>query len=204
MLLHERLKDWRVILASASPRRHELLTGLGIPFAVEYNPDIEETIDKTLSPETIPLSLAQQKSLAFPRPLAPDELLITADTLVYCCNQILGKPHSRDEAVEMLQLLSGETHTVWTGVFLRTTAASRSFTAATQVTFALLSKEEITYYVDIYKPYDKAGAYGAQDWIGFMGITHIQGSYFNVMGFPVQLFYRNLESFLKLHHPIDI
>ena len=197
MLLHEKLSCWRVILASGSPRRHELLSGLHIPYTIEYNPNIEETIDPSLPPEAIPQSLALQKSLAFPRLLAPDELLITADTLVFCNGIILGKPHSREEAIDMLQLLSGKTHTVCTGVCFRSTRANHSFTASTQVTFALISEEEIFYYVDFYKPYDKAGAYGAQDWIGYMGIERIQGSYYNVMGLPVQMLYRNLEDFLQ-------
>jgi len=118
--------------------------------------------------------------------------------LVYCCSQILGKPRSREEAIAMLQLLSGHTHIVWTGVYLRTTNATHSFTASTEVTFALLSDAEIAFYVDNYKPYDKAGAYGAQDWIGYVGIAHINGSYFNVMGLPVQVLYRNLEEFVAV------
>ena len=196
MLLHEKLKGWHVILASGSPRRHELLKGLDIPFRVEYNPHVKETIDPSLPPEEVPLALAKQKSLAFLRPLALDELLITADTLVFCCGQILGKPHTREEAIAMLQLLSGRTHTVWTGVFLRTARKSRGFTASTEVTFGALSLDEIACYVDAYRPYDKAGAYGAQDWIGYMGVEHINGSYFNVMGLPVQALYRQLEDFV--------
>jgi len=197
MLLYEQLKEWRVILGSGSPRRCELLKGLDVPFTVEYNPRVKEVIDPTLLPEAIPEALAKQKSLAFPRPLAPDELLITADTLVYCCGQIMGKPHSREEAILMLQLLSGHTHTVWTGVYLRTVKATHGFTAATEVTFVSLSEAQIRYYVDHYKPYDKAGAYGAQDWIGYAGIEHINGSYFNVMGLPVQMLYEQLEWFMK-------
>ena len=199
MLLQEKLNDWRVILASGSPRRHELLTGLDIPFTVEFNPHIEETIDPSLPPEAIPQALAQQKSHAFPRPLSSDELLITADTLVYCCGRILGKPHAREESIEMLQLLSGRTHNVYTGVFFRTTKTVHSFTASTQVTFASLSDEEIVYYVDCYKPYDKAGAYGAQDWIGYVGIERMEGSYFNVMGLPVHLLYKHLGDFIAEH-----
>ena len=197
MPLHERLKGWSVILASGSPRRQELLKGLDIPFTVEYNPHIDEKIDPSLPPQEVPQALAQQKSLAFPRPLSSDELLITADTLVYCRGQILGKPQTREEAIQMVQLLSGCTHTVWTGVFLRTTKAFHGFTAATEVTFALLSDTEIAYYVDQYKPYDKAGAYGAQDWIGYVGIEQINGSYFNVMGLPVQVLYRELGEFIR-------
>ena len=194
MLLQDKLKDWRVVLGSGSPRRHELLKGLDIPFTVEYNPHVDEEIDSSLPPSAVSETLAKQKSLAFLRPLASDELLITADTLVYCQGKILGKPRSREEAVNMLQLLSGHTHTVWTGVFLRTSQASHSFAASTEVTFSLLSDEEIAYYVDNYKPYDKAGAYGAQDWIGYVGIKHIDGSYFNVMGLPVHMLYRQLDA----------
>jgi septum formation protein len=196
MLLHDILKEWRVILASGSPRRHELIKGLDIPFTIEYNPHLDETIDPSLPPEVIPQELAKQKSFAFPRPITSNELLITADTLVFCCSKILGKPYSREEAIQMLQLLSGHTHTVCTGVFLRTIKATHTFTASTEVTFSSLSDEEITYYVDHYKPYDKAGAYGAQDWIGYIGIEHINGSYFNVMGLPVRVLYRELARFI--------
>jgi len=196
MLLHERLKGWRVILGSGSPRRQELLKGLDIPFTIEYNPHVAERIDPSLPPESVPEALAKQKSLAFPRPLLPCELLITADTLVYCRGHILGKPNSREEAIQMLQWISGQTHTVCTGLFLRTLENSHCFTATTEVIFASLSDEEIEYYVDRYRPYDKAGAYGAQDWIGYIGIERIQGSYFNVMGLPVHLLYTHLEDFL--------
>ncbi|MDR2585483.1 MAG: Maf family nucleotide pyrophosphatase [Prevotellaceae bacterium] len=197
MILHEKLKDWRIVLGSGSPRRYELLKGLDIPFTVEYNPNIEEVIDPTLPPKEVPIALAKQKSMAFLRPLAPDELLITADTLVFCRGQILGKPQSREEAIAMLQLLSAEKHTVWTGVYLSTLQSTHSFTAATEVTFSKLSDEKIVYYVDKYKPFDKAGAYGAQDWIGYVGIEHINGSYFNVMGLPVQMLCEELGRFVR-------
>ena len=196
MLLHEILKGWRVILGSGSPRRQELLKGLDIAFTIEYNHDFEEEIDPSLVPEKIPQALAIQKSYAFPRPLEPDELLITADTLVYCCGQILGKPDSRSKAIEMLQLLSGKRHTVYTALFFRTAKATHGFTDITQVTFAALSHKEIGYYVDHYEPYDKAGAYGIQEWIGYMGIEQIQGCYFNVMGLPLHSLYKHLKEFI--------
>ena len=186
---------YRLILASGSPRRKELLTGLDLPFTIEYNPDAQEIINPELAPEAVAEDLARQKSYSFLRPLAQDELLITADTLVFCRGQILGKPHSRDEAVAMLGCLSGQTHTVFTGVHLRTTKQERSFTAQTQVSFDQLSPAEIVYYVDNYQPYDKAGSYGAQDWIGYVGIKYIEGSYFNVMGLPVHRLFRELQNF---------
>ena len=200
MLLHDRLKEFRLILGSGSPRRYELMLGLDIPFTVEFNPHVEEVMDPSQAPEAIPQLLAKQKSFAFPRALEPDELLITADTLVYCGGVLLGKPHTREEAIEMLQQLSGDTHTVRTGVFLRTSKATHGFTVATEVTFVSLSNEEIAYYVDQYKPYDKAGAYGAQDWIGYVGIERINGSYFNVMGLPVQVLYKELGDFMRQHY----
>jgi MAF protein len=186
---------YRIVLASGSPRRKQLLTGLDLPFTIEYNSEAQEIINPKLAPEAVAEDLARQKSYSFLRPLAPDELLITADTLVYCRGQILGKPHSRDEALAMLGCLSGQVHTVFTGVHLRTTTQERSFTARTQVTFDQLSISEIAYYVDKYQPYDKAGAYGAQDWIGYVGIKHIEGSYFNVMGLPVHRLFRELQNF---------
>ena len=186
---------YRIILASGSPRRKQLLEGLDLPFTIEYNPEAQEIINPKLAPEAVAEDLARQKSYSFLRPVAPDELLITADTLVYCQGQILGKPHSRDEALAMLGCLSGQVHTVFTGVHLRTTTQEHSFTARTQVTFDQLSSSEIAYYVDKYQPYDKAGAYGAQDWIGYVGIKHIEGSYFNVMGLPVHRLFRELMRF---------
>ena len=183
-------------LASASPRRRELLRGLDIEFTVEPGKDEKEAFSADLPHHAIPEFLARHKSESFHRELAPDEVLITADTLVFLDEKILGKPRDRAEAVAMLQALSGRTHTVTTGVALRTREKLRTFSDTTEVDFKVLTDEEIDYYIDIYRPYDKAGAYGVQEWIGFAGITAIRGSYFNVMGLPVQRLYTELCDFL--------
>ena len=183
-------------LASASPRRRELLRGLDIEFTVEPGKDEKEAFSDDLPHHAIPEFLARHKSESFHRELAPDEVLITADTLVFLDEKILGKPRDRAEAVAMLQALSGRTHTVTTGVALRTREKLRTFSDTTEVDFKVLTDEEIDYYIDTYRPYDKAGAYGVQEWIGFAGITAIRGSYFNVMGLPVQRLYTELCDFL--------
>ncbi|NMB37479.1 MAG: septum formation inhibitor Maf [Bacteroidales bacterium] len=199
---------YRFILASKSPRRYELLAGLDIEFKVETGPEAPEAFNGDIPQSQVPEYLAKHKSLAFHRPLEPDEVLITADTLVFCPEekqgsgvltdeilqkcQILGKPTDREDAVSILSLLSDNTHYVLTGVALRTSKAIRSFTAVTEVTFKELTPEEISYYIDNYAPYDKAGAYGVQEWIGHIGITAIKGSYYNVMGLPVQSLYEEL------------
>ena len=183
-------------LASASPRRRELLKGLDIEFSVEPGKDEIEAFSADLPHTEIPAFLARHKSETFHRELAPREVLITADTLVFLDEKILGKPHDRAEAIAMLQALSGRTHTVTTGVALRMTDRMHSFADTTEVDFKVLSDSEIAYYVDTYRPFDKAGAYGVQEWIGFTGITAIRGSYFNVMGLPVQRLYTELCDFL--------
>ena len=183
-------------LASASPRRRELLKGLDIAFTVEPGKDEREAFSDDLPHYAIPEFLARHKSETFHRPLEADEILITADTLVFLDEQILGKPHDRDEAVAMLRALAGRTHTVVTGVALRTRERIHTFSDTTEVDFKDLTDEEIDYYVDNYRPYDKAGAYGVQEWIGYAGITAIRGSYFNVMGLPVQRLYTELCGFL--------
>lgn len=187
---------YRFVLASQSPRRRELLKGLDINFTVETSKDGKEVYGDDLPREAVPEFLARHKSDSFHRPLEPDEVLITADTLVYLGDELLGKPKDREDACGMLRRLSGRTHSVLTGVVLRTRDAVTSFTDTTGVTFKSLSEEEIAYYVDTYRPYDKAGAYGVQEWIGYAGITCIEGSYFNVMGLPVQRLYDELRTFL--------
>jgi septum formation protein len=184
----------KLILASGSPRRQQLMEGLGIPFTVELSGDVEEIIPAGMPLEEAPEYLARLKSEAF-RPLAGDELVITADTVVICQQQLLGKPAGKADAERMLRLLSGNKHDVLTGVCLRTTQATHTFTAHTAVFFRPLSTAEIGYYIDRYRPYDKAGAYGAQEWIGYVGIERIEGSYFNVMGLPLQLLYAALMQF---------
>ena len=188
----ENLEKYKIILASNSPRRKELLSGLGIKYEVKTLPGIEETYPDTLKAEEIPLYIACEKAAAYRNTMHPDELMITADTIVWLDGQVLGKPKNREEAMQMLRDMSGRTHEVFTGVCITTTEWQRSFAAATEVRFAKLSEEEIAYYVDKYQPMDKAGAYGVQEWIGFIGVENISGSYYNIMGLPVQRLYREL------------
>lgn len=194
-MLKELLKNRTVILSSASPRRELLVKGLDIDFAIELNGETEEVYDASMDPSEVPEYLSNLKSLHFGRVLTENEILITADTMVLCNGEILGKPADRDDAVRILSKLSGNRHTVITGVTLRSVSSQRTFSATTDVWFRKLSQEEIYYYIDNYKPYDKAGAYGAQDWIGYIAIEKIEGSYFNVMGLPVQKLYREIEKF---------
>ena len=172
------------------------MKGLDIDFRVEVNKDEREAYSADLPHHAIPEFLARHKSETFHRALAPGEVLITAETLVFLDQEILGKPHDRAEAVAMLQELSGRTHTVTTGVALRTCEKIHTFSDTTEVDFKPLTDREIDYYVEKYRPYDKAGAYGVQEWIGYTGITAIRGSYFNVMGLPVQRLYTELCDFL--------
>lgn len=189
----EHLKNYNVILASNSPRRKELLAGLGIDFEIRTLPDVDESYPETLSGADIPLYISKEKADAYRDMLAPGELMITADTIVWIDGTVLGKPKDREDALRMLRQMSGRTHEVFTGVCITTTGWQRSFSARTEVRFASLSDEEITYYVDKYRPMDKAGAYGVQEWIGFIGVEYISGSYYNIMGLPVQRLYRELS-----------
>ena len=185
-----------IILGSASPRRRELLAGLDLDFEV----DTRNSFTEQYAPETphrdIPMLLSQGKSHGFHRPLTENEVLITADTLVLCGDEVLGKPHSKEDAVRMLRLLSGRTHEVITGVTIRDARKEESFSDSCLVHFAPLSDEEIEYYIEKYKPYDKAGSYGVQEWIGYAAMTGLTGSYFTVMGLPVHLVYQELKKFL--------
>lgn len=183
-------------LASASPRRRELLKGLDIDFTVEPGKDEKEAYSEGMPHTEIPEFLARHKSESFHRELVPHEVLITADTLVFLDEKILGKPHSSEEAHQMLRALSGRTHTVTTGMALRTRERIHTFSDTTEVDFRPLADAEIDYYIRTYRPFDKAGAYGIQEWIGYTGITAIRGSYFNVMGLPVQRLYTELCNFL--------
>lgn len=196
-------EQYTFTLASASPRRHELLKGLDICFAVEPNKDEKEAYGTDLPHTGIPSFLARRKSETFHRSLRPGEVLITADTLVFLDEKVLGKPRDGEEAAAMLRALSGRTHTVITGVALRMPSGAQnpayrlhSFSDTTEVDFKPLSEEEIKHYIEKYRPFDKAGAYGVQEWIGYVGITAIRGSYFNVMGLPVQRLYTELCDFL--------
>ena len=188
--------DKHIILASNSPRRRELLAGLNIDFEVDTRNDFEESFDPSTPHDQVPELMARGKSHGFHRPLKPGEILITADTMVLLDKVILGKPHSREEAVEMLSLLSGREHEVITGVTIRDCAREESFNDVTFVTFKAFTPEEIDYYVDTCRPYDKAGAYGIQEWIGYIGMTDMRGSFYNVMGFPIQRVYEALLRFL--------
>ena len=185
--------DYHIILASNSPRRRELLSGLGLDYEVRTLPGIDESYPDTLQGEEIPVYISSKKASAYLDALKDNELLITADTIVWLDGRVLGKPADEDEARQMLRDLSGKTHQVITGVTLATTTFQKSFASVSQVTFASLTEEEISYYVTHYHPMDKAGSYGVQEWIGFIGVERIEGSYFNVMGLPVQRLYRELK-----------
>lgn len=197
MLLHEKLKDFNLILASASPRRRQLLSECGLEFTVAEKFECNEEYPATLSAEEVAPYLACKKSHTYPKSLSEKDILLTADTVVIVGETILGKPADRSEAIEMLKALSGRTHTVTTGVVLRMIDRTYSFSVSSSVTFRELTVEEIEYYIDTYKPYDKAGAYGIQEWIGYVAIEQIAGSFFNVMGLPVQRLYVELEWFIN-------
>ena len=188
----DNLKKYKVILASNSPRRKELLAGLGVDYEVRTLPDVDESYPDTLQGADIPLYIAKEKADAYRNMLQPGELMITADTIVWLDGRVLGKPKDREDTLCMLRDMSGRTHEVFTGVCITTTEWQRSFAAQTEVRFAELSEEEITYYVDKFQPMDKAGAYGVQEWIGFIGVENISGSYYNIMGLPVQRLYKEL------------
>ena len=188
----DNLKKFNIVLASNSPRRKELMSGLGVDYVVKTLPDVDESYPDTLQGEEIPLYIAKEKADAYIPMMQPDELIITADTIVWLDGKVLGKPRDREDALQMLRTMSGRTHEVFTGVCITTTDWQRSFTAQTEVRFATLSEDEIIYYVDNFKPMDKAGAYGVQEWIGFIGVENISGSYYNIMGLPVQKLYREL------------
>ena len=192
----------RIILASGSPRRRELLKGLDIDFTVDTGNNFKECFSPDTPAEEVPVLMSEGKSAGFHRPLEDDEILITADTMVILPpeggrpGEILGKPKDAEDAARMLRDLSGRKHHVTTAVTIRSNARKDTFTATTEVWFKALSEEEISYYIDTYKPFDKAGAYAIQEWIGHIGITRIEGSYFNVVGFPVQRVWEHLRAFL--------
>ena len=189
----DNIKKYKVILASASPRRKELMQGLDMEFEVCALPCVDESFPDTLQGGDIPLYISKKKADAYRPFMADDELVITADTIVWLDGVALGKPADEEEARRMLGNMSGKTHSVFTGVAITTKEVQLSFVAQSDVTFAALSAEEIDYYIAKYKPMDKAGAYGAQEWIGYIGMSNIVGSYFNVMGLPVQRLYSELK-----------
>lgn len=186
----------KIILSSNSPRRKELLAGLGVDFEVRVLKGVDERYPDDIPLNEIPLYIAIEKASAYT--VAKDELVVTADTVVIVDNEILGKPKDRAEAYGMLRKISGKTHQVVTGVCLTTIDDQRSFTVTTDVEFKELSDNEIYYYIDKYRPFDKAGAYGIQEWIGYVGVLSLKGSYYNVMGLPVQRIYEEFTSYFGL------
>ena len=189
----ENLDKYKVVLASNSPRRRELLSGLGVKYEVTVLPDVDESYPDGMEGMEIPRYIACKKADAYRSFIQANELVITADTIVWLEGKVMGKPAGEEEARLMLHALSGRTHQVITGVCLTTSDIQRSFSTVTDVTFATLTDEEIDYYVRTYLPMDKAGSYGIQEWIGFIGVEGISGSYFNVMGLPIQRLYTELR-----------
>lgn len=196
-MLHDKLKGRKLILGSASPRRRELLMGCGLDFTLGETYKADEVYPAGMPPQDVPQYLAGLKSDAYPLALTDKDILVTADTVVIADGKILGKPHSRDEAISMIEALSGNRHRVVTGVVIRNKVRSEGFSVSSDVWMRKLNREEIEYYVDTYKPYDKAGAYGIQEWIGHVGVERIEGSFYNVMGLPVQALYVKLGEFVE-------
>ena len=189
------LSQYKIVLGSNSPRRRELLAGLDIDFEVQTIPGIDESFPKTLRPDEVPVYIARKMAEAYFPSMSADELFITADTFVWTFGEILGKPKDREDAITMLRKLSGRVHEVITGVCITTKEKTVSFFASSAVCFADLDDDEIIYYVDKYRPFDKAGSYGIQEWIGYVAVEAINGSFYNVMGLPVRLLYQELKKF---------
>ncbi len=189
------LSRYNIILASNSPRRKELLSGLNIPYEIKTLPDIDESYPDSLTGEDIAIYIAKEKANAYLDQLDDNTLLITADTIVLLDGKVYGKPSDETDAKQMLRDLSGKTHQVITGVCITTKNKQVSFGVSSEVRFSKLDDDEIEYYVSNYKPFDKAGAYGVQEWIGYVAVEYISGSYFNIMGLPIQRLYRELKKF---------
>ncbi len=187
----------RIILASNSPRRKELLAGLGIDFIIDTDNTFEEIVDPSWEAHRVPCEMSKGKSWGFHRELEKDEVLITSDTVVIIDGLVLGKPHSREEAVSMLQRLSGRCHEVVTAVTIRNPERQKDFSVSSLVYFAEIPLPDIEHYVDTFKPFDKAGAYGIQEWIGYSSIARVEGSFYNVMGLPTHRVWQELKSFLQ-------
>lgn len=196
MLLHDKLKSFRLILASQSPRRRQLLSDAGIEYELAPRFECDEVFPDDLPAEEVAEYLSRLKSEAYPLPLEKNDILLTADTVVVAGGEVLGKPADRADAIAIIEKLSGKEHEVITGVTLRSAGAVKSFSSHSKVHFRTLSQEEIEYYVDTYSPMDKAGAYGIQEWIGYVGIEGIEGSFYNVMGLPIQRVYCELNEFV--------
>ena len=197
MLLKDKLNNKKLILASGSPRRREVLAATGLPFTLADPYEVEEEFPVGMDAEDVAGFLAALKSTSYPHELGADDILLTADTVVVAGGRVLGKPRDRDQAVEMIRLLSGRSHKVITGVVLRSAETIMAFDTLSKVWFRELSDEEMEYYVDTYRPMDKAGAYGIQEWIGYVGVSRIEGSFYNVMGMPMQAIYLRLDEFIQ-------
>lgn len=197
MLLHKKLEGYNLILASASPRRRQLLADCGLNFTLAEKFECDESFPADMPACEVAQYLSKIKSNAYPNELADSDIVLTADTVVIAEDKILGKPADKTEATAMLSMLSARKHIVTTGVTIRSKRLSHSFSVTSTVSFRALSNEEIDYYIETYKPYDKAGAYGIQEWIGYVAIEGIEGSFFNVMGLPVQRLYMELDSFIE-------
>ena len=194
-MIIDKLNAFNIILASRSPRRQQLLRELGLKFDVVIK-DYEETFPEGLNGEEIARYVAFKKAASFENEISDNEIVIAADTIVWCNNKVLGKPVNQEDAFAILKEISGNTHEVITGVSLRSKSKELTFSDSTKVTFETFTDEEIYYYIDKFKPYDKAGGYGIQEWIGILACSHIDGSYFNVVGLPVQRLYKELQRFI--------
>ena len=194
-MIKDRFNDFKITLASRSPRRQQLLRELGLNFDVVVR-EYEEIYPDGLDGEEIARYIAYQKASLFINEISDNEIIIAADTIVWCNNKVLGKPVDHEDAVAILKEISGNTHEVITGVSIRSQSKEITFSESTKVTFEAFTEEEIDFYVTNYKPYDKAGAYGIQEWIGIIACSHINGSYFNVVGLPVQRLFKELQSFI--------
>ena len=194
-MIIDKLNDYEIILASRSPRRQQLLQELGLKFEVVTR-EYSEIYPEGLGGEEIARYVAHEKAASFKNEISYNEIVIAADTIVWCNNRVLGKPVNRNDAARILKEISGNTHEVITGVSLLSQSKQFTFSDSTKVTFDSLSDEEIYYYIERYRPFDKAGAYGIQEWIGIVACSHIDGSYFNVVGLPVQKLYKELQSFI--------
>lgn len=190
----DNLKNYKIFLASKSPRRQEILKMLRLPYTVITIPNIDESYPLDIPLVEVPEYVSKKKANAYMERLSENDLIITADTMVICGDKIIGKPHNESEAIEMLEFLSGKTHQVATGVTISTHQRHLSFTSLSDVTFANLSREEIEYYVENFAPFDKAGAYGIQEWIGAVAVSSIEGSFYNVMGLPIHRLYAELKN----------
>ena len=196
-MIADELNDFKIILASRSPRRQQLLRETGLKFDVVIK-EYEEIYPEGLDGEAIAKYVAHEKAASFKNEISDNEIVIAADTIVWCNGKVLGKPLDYKDAVRILKEISGNTHKVITGVSLLSRSGELTFSESTKVVFEALSEEEISYYINKYKPYDKAGAYGIQEWIGIVACSHIDGSYFNVVGLPVQRLYTELKNFIKV------